>query len=212
MIINIFFLIILTALSTWGKKVGQKWDQLKRSDSSEILSPSEKRNWPSCSQNNSVASLSSLSSESELSQKNLKRISRVESLRNLFQRNDKACCSSDQRKSSDLVNNNMSSDCLKNERLKNLYQICNIIKENEIQEKNGENLRTNSRKIEEFLSNFEEEEEAPENQATTEKNSLYTKHSKTINAVRNMFTLKSTKSLDQTVRKDKRKQVRINLT
>ncbi|KAE9545206.1 hypothetical protein AGLY_000749 [Aphis glycines] len=35
------------SLATWGKKVGRKWDQLKRSDSSEILqvSPNRRRQW-----------------------------------------------------------------------------------------------------------------------------------------------------------------------
>ncbi|XP_046398982.1 uncharacterized protein LOC124165570 [Ischnura elegans] len=58
-------------LSTWGKKVGRKWEQLKRSDSSELLAVSHgrRRHW---SPNKSVSGR--------------RRISRVESLRNLFAR------------------------------------------------------------------------------------------------------------------------------
>lgn len=32
-----------TGISTWGRKVGRRWDQLKRSDSSELLSVSGRR-------------------------------------------------------------------------------------------------------------------------------------------------------------------------
>lgn len=41
-------------LATWGKKVGRKWDQLKRSDSSEILqvSPNRRRQWSPMSKAN----------------------------------------------------------------------------------------------------------------------------------------------------------------
>lgn len=95
----------------------------------------------------------------------------------------------------------MSTDCIKNDRLKNLYQL--IIKENE----GNATDKSDTRKcLEEFF-----DETLPEVPSTpTEKTSLYTKHSKTINAMKNMFTLKSSKSLDNTTmsRKDKRKQIR----
>lgn len=192
-------MFLFVALSTWGRKVGQKWDQLKRSDSSEILS--EKR-WQSNSQNNSVASLSSLNAESDCGQnKNtMKRISRVESLRNLFQRNEKTLLDQQKKSStSDLVNNNMSND-----RIKNLYQLCNIIKENETT-----GTKEERKCLEELLKNLNETDlinDVP----VIEKTNLYTKHNKTINAMKNIFTLKSSKSLDNTTmsRKDKRKQIR----
>lgn len=68
--------------TTWGKKVGQKWDQIKRSDSSEILSTSgRRRHW------------SPLRFRSESTHQhdgvNNRRISRVDSLRNMFSRNDR---------------------------------------------------------------------------------------------------------------------------
>lgn len=67
--------------TTWGKKVGQKWDQIKRSDSSEILSSSgRRRHW------------SPLRLRGETSHDGVttnKRISRVDSLRNMFSRSDR---------------------------------------------------------------------------------------------------------------------------
>lgn len=49
--IIVFFCV---GLATWGKKVGKKWDQLKRSDSSEILqvSPNRRRQWSPVSKAN----------------------------------------------------------------------------------------------------------------------------------------------------------------
>ncbi|XP_015110115.1 PDZ domain-containing protein 2 isoform X2 [Diachasma alloeum] len=69
------------SISTWGRKVGLRWDQLKRSDSSEILSVSgRRRRWSP--NRRSVCEMT----EEETSPKDSKpkRISRVESLRNLF--------------------------------------------------------------------------------------------------------------------------------
>lgn len=69
--------------TTWGKKVGRKWDQIKRSDSSEILSTAagRRRHW------------SPLRFRSESTQHhdgiNNRKISRVDSLRNMFSRNDR---------------------------------------------------------------------------------------------------------------------------
>lgn len=76
-------------LSTWSKKVGRKWDQLKRSDSSEFLSISTSRtgNW---SPNTSALNTSTekVNGGGGTTQRIRKRISRVESLRNLFLRHD----------------------------------------------------------------------------------------------------------------------------
>ncbi|XP_047118457.1 uncharacterized protein LOC124798966 [Schistocerca piceifrons] len=61
-----------TGLATWGKKVGRKWEQLKRSDSSELLAvaPGRRRHWSPG--------------------KAGRRISRVESLRSLFVRDERS--------------------------------------------------------------------------------------------------------------------------
>lgn len=69
-------------LATWGKKVGRKWEQLKRSDSSELLAvtPGRRRHWspnksPQPQPQQHVAPGTATRG---------RRISRVESLRNLF--------------------------------------------------------------------------------------------------------------------------------
>lgn len=68
-----------TGLSTWGKKVGRKLEQLKRSDSSEILSvsPGRRRHWSPSKPPLSTTPASG------------KRVSRVESLRNIFAKQGK---------------------------------------------------------------------------------------------------------------------------
>ncbi|XP_043261883.1 uncharacterized protein LOC122402826 [Colletes gigas] len=73
-------------ISTWGRKVGRRWDQLKRSDSSELLSVSSRRrrwspNRKSCGDVTDEKE-KSCSPSPELPKP--KRVSRVESLRNLF--------------------------------------------------------------------------------------------------------------------------------
>ncbi|XP_066996388.2 uncharacterized protein [Anabrus simplex] len=72
-------------LATWGKKVGRKWEQLKRSDSSELLAvtPGRRRHWsPNKSTPNPPSTLSQATSAMGTARG--RRISRVESLRNLF--------------------------------------------------------------------------------------------------------------------------------
>ncbi|XP_043516570.1 uncharacterized protein LOC122532126 isoform X2 [Frieseomelitta varia] len=77
-------------ISTWGRKVGRRWDQLKRSDSSELLSVSgRRRRW-------SPNGKSGIADEKEngiindsLELPRPKRISRVESLRNLFRSSER---------------------------------------------------------------------------------------------------------------------------
>ncbi|XP_076175875.1 uncharacterized protein LOC143151031 isoform X2 [Ptiloglossa arizonensis] len=73
-------------ISTWGRKVGRRWDQLKRSDSSELLSVSgRRRRWSpnrKSSGNPTDEKEKVASGSPELPKP--KRISRVESLRNLF--------------------------------------------------------------------------------------------------------------------------------
>lgn len=66
-----------SSLATWSKRVGEKWDKLKRSDSSEILTNTRKHHSPKTNSN----PVSPVAQD--------KRISRVESLRNLFVRGDK---------------------------------------------------------------------------------------------------------------------------
>ncbi|XP_046661733.1 uncharacterized protein LOC124354949 isoform X3 [Homalodisca vitripennis] len=95
-------------LSTWGKKVGRKWDQLKRSDSSELLaaSPGRRRHW---SPNSAAAAPPVLSSGPPRS----RRISRVESLRNLFVRGGVSTPVSAQGKEK-TINNNIIKNAQEN--------------------------------------------------------------------------------------------------
>ncbi|XP_012270209.1 uncharacterized protein LOC105694274 isoform X2 [Orussus abietinus] len=83
-------------ISTWGRKVGRRWDQLKRSDSSELLSVSGRsRRWSpnrkSCSDvTDEKEKGCNVSLSPEYSKP--KRISRVESLRNLFRIGERSSC------------------------------------------------------------------------------------------------------------------------
>ena len=70
----------VTGLATWGKKVGRKWEQLKRSDSTELLAvtPGRRRHWsPNKSPQPQQQTVPGITVRT-------RRISRVESLRNLF--------------------------------------------------------------------------------------------------------------------------------
>ncbi|XP_076619950.1 uncharacterized protein LOC143341141 isoform X2 [Colletes latitarsis] len=73
-------------ISTWGRKVGRRWDQLKRSDSSELLSvSSRRRRWsPNRKSCGDVTDEKEKSSSPSPELPKPKRVSRVESLRNLF--------------------------------------------------------------------------------------------------------------------------------
>lgn len=75
--------LIFPGLATWGKKVGRKWDQLKRSDSSELLANSagRRRHWSP----NSAATPPTHPPTAPAVPR-ARRVSRVESLRNLFVR------------------------------------------------------------------------------------------------------------------------------
>lgn len=76
-------------ISTWGRKVGRRWDQLKRSESSELLSVSGRRRRWSPNRKSGVTDEkeNGISGSSELPKP--KRISRVESLRNLFKSSER---------------------------------------------------------------------------------------------------------------------------
>ncbi|XP_018404902.1 PREDICTED: uncharacterized protein LOC108781443 [Cyphomyrmex costatus] len=71
-------------ISTWGRKMGRRWDQMKRSDSSELLSvPRRRRRWsPHRKSGYDEISTENKNGNTELPRP--KRIPRVESLRNLF--------------------------------------------------------------------------------------------------------------------------------
>lgn len=77
-------------ISTWGRKVGRRWDQLKRSDSSELLSVSgRRRRWsPNRKAGTTDEKENGTGGFSELPKP--KRISRVESLRNLFRSSERS--------------------------------------------------------------------------------------------------------------------------
>ncbi|KAK0161792.1 hypothetical protein PV327_008206 [Microctonus hyperodae] len=71
-----------SGISTWGKRVGRKWDQLKRSDSTELISVSGRRHrWSPNRKNYCDAPDNKEKGDIFLKPK---RVSRVESLRNLF--------------------------------------------------------------------------------------------------------------------------------
>lgn len=77
----------MLGLATWGKKVGRKWDQLKRSDSSEILqvSPIRRRQWSPISKkdiNNQNTELHQNYIDILHNNQN-KRLSRIESIRSI---------------------------------------------------------------------------------------------------------------------------------
>ncbi|KAK1135666.1 hypothetical protein K0M31_000253 [Melipona bicolor] len=76
-------------ISTWGRKVGRRWDQLKRSDSSELLSVSGRRRRWSPNRKSGIADEkeNGINDSPELPKP--KRISRVESLRNLFRSSER---------------------------------------------------------------------------------------------------------------------------
>ncbi|XP_020286156.1 uncharacterized protein LOC109855877 isoform X2 [Pseudomyrmex gracilis] len=71
-------------ISTWGRKMGRRWDQMKRSNSSELLSVSRRRRrWsPHRKSGCDEAAIEKENGNSESLRP--KRIPRVESLRNLF--------------------------------------------------------------------------------------------------------------------------------
>ncbi|KAJ1526301.1 hypothetical protein ONE63_009452 [Megalurothrips usitatus] len=100
---TLYLLSVIAGLSTWGKRVGQKWDSLKRSDSSELLavSPGRRRHWSPQkpagfatpagargAQSPAAAAAAALSAAVSGGPPRGKRISRVESLRNLFARSE----------------------------------------------------------------------------------------------------------------------------
>jgi len=74
-------------LATWGKKVGRKWDQLKRSDSSELLqvSPNRRRQWSPISKANANNKDIEIHQNyiDKLHYNENKRESRIESIRNI---------------------------------------------------------------------------------------------------------------------------------
>nr|CAD7446377.1 unnamed protein product [Timema bartmani] len=119
-------LLSATGLATWGKKVGRKWEQLRRSDSSELLtvSPGRRRHW---SPNNTSVSHSAGTSRN-------RRISRVESLRNLFIRTgdrncvDKETNTDPQRVTPPSDAERVKEECQKG--LADLYQLNALLEEN----------------------------------------------------------------------------------
>lgn len=81
------YLFFFSGLATWGKKVGRKWDQLKRSDSSEILqvSPNRRRQWSPISKANSSDKDVELHQNyiDKLHNSQNKRLSRIENIKSI---------------------------------------------------------------------------------------------------------------------------------
>ncbi|XP_029661555.1 uncharacterized protein LOC115234536 isoform X1 [Formica exsecta] len=71
-------------ISTWGRKMGRRWDQMKRSDSSELLSVSRRRRRWSPHRKSSYDETSNEKENGNSEFLRPKRIPRVESLRNFF--------------------------------------------------------------------------------------------------------------------------------
>ncbi|KYM84292.1 PDZ domain-containing protein 2 [Atta colombica] len=71
-------------ISTWGRKMGRRWDQMKRSDSSELLSVSRRRRRWSPHRKSDYDEISNENENGNSELPRPKRIPRVESLRNLF--------------------------------------------------------------------------------------------------------------------------------
>ncbi|XP_018367394.1 PREDICTED: uncharacterized protein LOC108763937 isoform X2 [Trachymyrmex cornetzi] len=71
-------------ISTWGRKMGRRWDQMKRSDSSELLSVSRRRRRWSPHRKSGYDEISNENKNGNSEFSRPKRIPRVESLRNLF--------------------------------------------------------------------------------------------------------------------------------
>ncbi|XP_029160164.1 uncharacterized protein LOC114932162 isoform X2 [Nylanderia fulva] len=71
-------------ISTWGRKMGRRWDQMKRSDSSELLSVSRRRRRWSPHRKSSYDETLNEKENGNSEFLRTKRIPRVESLRNFF--------------------------------------------------------------------------------------------------------------------------------
>lgn len=83
-------------ISTWGRKVGRRWDQLKRSDSSELLAVSgrRRRHWSPNRQTESFDPSPADDRRKVVPEcPKPKRVSRVESLRNLFRTGERSSSS-----------------------------------------------------------------------------------------------------------------------
>lgn len=181
-------------LATWGKRVGQKWDKIKRSDSSELLSVTSgrRRHWTPTPK---VSPLPHCSTDN-------KRISRVESLRNLFSRTDKTSDSeADNRSDSE------SSDIRKITRKgtirgkKRLKSIPDNIALNQQQLTDYLNLlQLNPEEFQDMLNDFASNE-TKRNQKSRRLDILSEeratpKQSRKFRAMRNMFSLRSSSKSD----------------
>lgn len=116
---------IFSGLATWGKKVGRKWEQLKRSDSTEILETTPTRK----SQVNHPSKPLIPPSSNQKSRK----VSRVESLRHMFARgnsNAQTAVNKDPSTTNNTNGKKNNADWVKNECQKgiaDLYQINSLL-------------------------------------------------------------------------------------
>lgn len=120
-----FFIFLFIGLATWGKKVGRKWEQLKRSDSTEILETSANHKSTVNQQAKPTIPLSS-------NQKS-RRVSRVESLRHMFVRGNnhsQSPVNKDPSNSSEINHSKNSAEWVKKECQKgiaDLYQLNSLL-------------------------------------------------------------------------------------
>uniref|UniRef100_A0A8D8TPF5 PDZ domain-containing protein 2 n=1 Tax=Cacopsylla melanoneura TaxID=428564 RepID=A0A8D8TPF5_9HEMI len=143
-------------LATWGRKVGRKWEQMKRSDSSEILSNSPSRHKKqSFSPGKSVMNQKVSAPGLPPVGRNRRGISRVESLKNLFGRSNGVASSQSFNK-----NRNTNPDWVKLECQKgidDLYELNQMLLMNQ-NEKSNQRRRNRTLARKRIISeNLEEE-------------------------------------------------------
>ncbi|KAF6215761.1 hypothetical protein GE061_000094 [Apolygus lucorum] len=118
-------------LATWGKRVGRKWEQLKKSDPADVNNSSSKKR----EQNQNKSQLPPNSSRS-------RRVSRVESLRHMFVRGNSSEPKVDHNLNAEPNPSKNGSDWVKKEcqkGLSDLYQLNNLILK-------GKNKKTDKKK------------------------------------------------------------------
>ncbi|XP_026683847.1 uncharacterized protein LOC103515305 [Diaphorina citri] len=106
-------------LATWGRKVGRKWEQMKRSDSSEILSNSPSRHKKQSFSPGKALQKAATPGLPPIARN--RRISRVESLKNLFGRSNVVASAQSNNKTRNTNPDWVKSECQKG--IEDLYEL-----------------------------------------------------------------------------------------
>ncbi|KAI5710516.1 hypothetical protein M8J76_008061 [Diaphorina citri] len=106
-------------LATWGRKVGRKWEQMKRSDSSEILSNSPSRHKKQSFSPGKAVQKAATPGLPPIARN--RRISRVESLKNLFGRSNVVASAQSNNKTRNTNPDWVKSECQKG--IEDLYEL-----------------------------------------------------------------------------------------